>query len=116
MAELKIVEALEVEAQDVEMDGVEDVKIRWLISEADGAPNFQMRLFDVGPGGKTPLHTHDWEHEVFVLSGEGKLIFEGEERGFKEGSAVFVPPGKEHSFINTGGSSLQFICLVPTGM
>ena len=55
MADLKIMKALSVPAEDVTMEGAEKVTIRWLISKDDGAPNFAMRLFDMEPGGHSPL-------------------------------------------------------------
>ena len=113
MTDLKIGEALEIEAQDVTVEGAEGVTIRWLISKDDGAPRFQMRLFEVAPGGKTPLHTHDWEHEVYILDGEGILTFEGEEKPFSKGYYIFVPERTEHSFRNSGSGILSFLCMVP---
>ena len=113
MAELKMMSALEVGAKDVEMDGVEGVSIRWLISKDDGAPNFAMRLFEVAPGGHSPLHSHDWEHEVYIVDGSGELVFEGERRPFEKGWFIHVPTGREHQFVNTGDSVMRFLCLVP---
>lgn len=113
MAELKIGKAREIQVREVTAEGAEGVTIRWLVSKDDGAPNFQMRLFEVALGGKTPLHTHEWEHEVFILEGEGVLTFEGREHAFYAGHFVFVPGGKEHSFRNTGSGRLAFLCMVP---
>lgn len=113
MAELRIMKATEVDSSVVETEGAEKVKVRWLISKRDGAPNFAMRLFEVGPGGTSPLHAHDWEHEVFILEGSGELEFEGDRRPFSGGYFVFVPPGREHRFVNTGDSVMRFLCLVP---
>lgn len=62
----------DIPATDVEMDGAEGVKIRVIISKEDGAPNCVMRRFTIEPGGHTPYHTHNWEHEIYVLSGEGE--------------------------------------------
>ena len=63
-----------VEKSRVELEGVKGVWIRWLIGEDSGAPNFFLRLFEVEPGGHTPFHSHPFEHEVYVLSGEGRII------------------------------------------
>ena len=113
MADLKIGDGWSIEAQDVAIEGAEGVTIRWLISKNDGAPRFQMRLFEVAPGGHTPLHTHEWEHEVYILEGDGILTFEGKEHAFSAGHFVFVPEGREHSFKNTGPDRLAFLCMVP---
>jgi quercetin dioxygenase-like cupin family protein len=113
MSKLIIGGALQIPARDVITEGAAGVTIRWLISKNDGAPRFQMRLFEVAPAGHTPLHTHEWEHEVFILEGEGILTFEGDENRFSAGHFVFVPEGSEHSFRNTGPDTLRFLCIVP---
>lgn len=115
MADLKIVEARSIPAEKVTTAGAERVTIRWLISQEDGAVNFHLRLFTVSRGGKTPLHTHAWEHEVYVLAGRGTLMYEGTEYTFSTGDAIFVPSAKEHSFKNTGDVDLEFLCIVPGG-
>ena len=66
-----------VPSKPVEMEGSHGSRIRWLLSQADGTPNFAMRQFEVATGGYTPRHSHDYEHEVFVLEGEG-IVFEGD--------------------------------------
>ncbi|MDZ7859297.1 MAG: cupin domain-containing protein [Candidatus Krumholzibacteriota bacterium] len=113
MADLKINKAADVKAAEVDAEGAKNVNIRWLISENDGALNFAMRLFEIGKGGRTPFHKHSWEHEVYILEGEGRLKFESQERDFSKGYFIFVPEGKKHSFLNTGESKLRFLCVVP---
>ena len=115
MADLKITKAKSIPEEKVTAAGAERVTIRWLISHEDGAENFHLRLFTVARGGKTPLHTHTWEHEVYVLAGEGILVYEGEEYPFSREDVIFVPGAKEHSFINTGKANLEFLCIVPGG-
>ena len=63
----------EVPANDVTMEGAAGCRVRWLIGEGDKAPNFAMREFEVAPGGHTPKHFHDYEHEVYVLAGSGMV-------------------------------------------
>ena len=102
-----------VEAAAVEIDGALGVTMRMLIGPADGAPNFNMRLFEVAPGGHTPLHSHDWEHEVYVLAGTGAVCGDGADRPVRPGHCVYIPPGETHRFRNAGGETLRFLCLVP---
>jgi quercetin dioxygenase-like cupin family protein len=89
------------------------VTMRLLIGPQQGAPFFNMRLFAVEPGASTPRHSHWWEHEVYVLSGEGVLSFPGGELPIRAGAVAFVPGGEEHAFRNTGAQPLLFLCLVP---
>ncbi|UCG46158.1 MAG: cupin domain-containing protein [Phycisphaerales bacterium] len=110
---MKIVKSVDVRKSPVEMEGAKDVEIRWLISGDDGAANFAMRMFELQPGGHTPLHRHGQEHEVFVLEGKGVLVFEGAEHEFGPEHVIFVPPDTEHRFRNCGDSVLRFLCIVP---
>ncbi len=105
----------EVRQDDVDQEGAAGVKIRWIITKEDAAPNFAMREFELAPGGHTPYHTHDWEHEVFILEGEGVVASEAGEYELRPGVAVLIPPGEEHNFKNTGAGPLRFLCLVPHG-
>ena len=103
----------DVEVMIPEEKGVSGVKMRRVISEKEGAPNFVMRVFEVEPGGNTPLHDHDWEHEVFILSGNGIVVDPAGDHKVKSGDVVFVPGGEKHQFRNESGEALEFICLIP---
>jgi quercetin dioxygenase-like cupin family protein len=97
----------------VTMEGSSGCQVRWLVDASQGAPNFAMREFEVSPGGYTPKHSHPYEHEVFVLSGQG-MVLEGEvEHPLKAGDFVLVTPNEIHQFRNTGQVPLKFLCLVP---
>ena len=91
----------------------EGVSLRVVIGEKEQAPNFVMRVFDVEPGASSPRHTHDWEHEVFILSGTGRVFGGGKEVALSPGYTVFVPSMEEHQFTNTGDEVLRFVCLIP---
>lgn len=103
----------DVTAQPVEMDGAQGVQLRLLIGPQEGAPNFHMRHFAVAPGGHTPHHQHDYEHEVLVLKGAGVAVAADAERTIGPGDVVWVPPNAIHQFRNTGDAQLEFICLIP---
>ncbi len=72
-----------------------------------------MRLFEIQPGGYSPLHKHDWEHEVFILEGNGVIQDKDNKKPFKQGDILFIPPMKWHQFVNTGKEILKFLCLIP---
>jgi quercetin dioxygenase-like cupin family protein len=110
---MQIIHPKDIPAAPVVTEGAQKTTIRQLITAETGAPTFAMRLFEVEPGGHTPMHGHAWEHEVFILEGSGELR---EPRGahlFEAGEAVFVLPGETHQFVNTGSALLRFLCLIP---
>jgi quercetin dioxygenase-like cupin family protein len=112
---MKVGKAKELEARPVSEPGAASVSIRVLMGKAEGAPNFVMRQFDIAPGGTTPYHTHDWEHEVFVVSGRGKVRGKGGDSAIEAGSFVYVAPNEEHAFTCSGDSGMSFLCVVPAG-
>jgi quercetin dioxygenase-like cupin family protein len=102
----------EIENEDVP-EPAKGVKVRWLITNETGAPNFSMRKFTLEPGGHTPRHSHPWEHEVYVLTGKGIVFGGSEEEPVLPGDVVFIPVDEKHQFRNTGDEELVFLCLIP---
>ena len=113
MENLNVFRYDKVKLERVETDGASKVKVRWLITREMGAKNFAMRVFEIEPNGFTPLHTHAWEHEVFVLKGVGQLFDGKKVTPFKSDDVIFVQADEWHQFKNTGKAGLEFICLIP---
>jgi quercetin dioxygenase-like cupin family protein len=91
----------------------EKTQVRRLITKEMGAKNFVMRLFEMEPNGYSPLHSHAWEHEVFVLEGDG-VIFDGKNvTPLQPGDIAFVFPNEMHQFKNNNEKPLKFLCLIP---
>jgi quercetin dioxygenase-like cupin family protein len=104
----------QVEREPVKMDGATGVHVRWLIGDREGARNFAMRHFEIEPGGHTPRHHHPYEHEVYILDGEG-VVLEGEtEHPFRAGDSIYVPADEVHQFQNTGDRPVRFLCMIPS--
>jgi quercetin dioxygenase-like cupin family protein len=110
---VKVAHYEEVTQVPVTMEGSSGCQVRWLVDESTGAPNFAMRQFEVAPGGYTPRHSHPYEHEVFVLEGQGTVLAGDKEHPLEPGKFVLVTPGEVHQFRNTGSVPLKFLCLVP---
>jgi quercetin dioxygenase-like cupin family protein len=100
-------------AAPVSEEGASGVTIRWVISKQDGAPTFSMRVFEVEPGGYTPHHHHPWEHEIFILEGQGALVQGEKKTPFSKGDVIYMPPDEQHQIQNTSAENLEFICLIP---
>jgi quercetin dioxygenase-like cupin family protein len=113
MMPMKIVHYTEVPAENPGGE-TQGVTIRWVVSEEDGAPNYYMRVFEIAPGGYSPQHRHPWEHEIYILSGEGEMVAEDGVTGVGPGTAVFIPGEELHQIKNPGGQLLRFICTIPS--
>ncbi len=104
----------DVPLQDVTMEGAKDVKVRVVFGPADDAPTFAMRVFELAPGGHTPLHTHPFEHEAMVLDGDIAAVTEYGERPLDQGDVLLIAPDETHQFKNRSDSKpARFMCLVP---
>lgn len=108
------VNASSVSVEDLTKKGAEKVKVRYLIDERHGSDRFALRQYTVEKGGHTPLDQHEYEHQVYVLSGRG-LVREAEHspilRELSEGDAVFVPSNAVHQFINQRDEPFVFLCV-----
>lgn len=110
---MKIVAHERIPENPVTMEGAAGCTVRWLIGKADHAPTFAMREFTVEPGGHTPRHSHPYEHEVFVLEGDGVVVEGIVQHRLHAGDVIYVAPGEVHQFKNTSDHPLRFLCIVP---
>ncbi len=111
---MKIIKYTDVKATHFDNAAAKGIAARVVIGKDDGAQNFCMRVFDISPGGHTPRHTHDWEHEMFVHAGQGEIFGNGQWNPVKSGNVLLVPANEEHQIKNTGKDALLIVCLVPS--
>jgi uncharacterized cupin superfamily protein len=66
-------------------------------------PHVGVALFVLDPG--EPIGVYHWEanqEDFLVLSGEGLLLIEGEERPLRQWDFVHCPPGADHIILGAG--------------
>jgi quercetin dioxygenase-like cupin family protein len=110
---MKIIKWRKMPPTPVADEGARNTTIRVVLGPNVQAPNFVMRIFEIGPDGQTPYHSHDWEHEMYVLAGKGVCVTEDGETPLEPDDAVFMPAGRKHCFRSVGTDVLRVICLVP---
>lgn len=99
--------------QRLESPDLKDVIMKVLVSPEQGWRDHVMRLFELGRGGYTPRHAHDWPHINYIVAGRGVLHMDGKDTQIAAGSYAFVPSGCRHQFKNAGEEIFRFICIVP---
>ncbi len=89
------------------------ITIRWAIGKPEGAPHFALRVIEFEPGATFARHQHPYEHEIFVLEGDG--IAEGPDGAaeMRPGAVLYIPADEPHGYRNTGPGVLRFICVIP---
>ncbi len=110
---MKLISYSDVKATHFDNGPARGVAARVVIGKADGAQNFCMRVFAIAPGGHTPMHSHAWEHEMFVHAGSGEVFGNGKWQPMQAGKVIFIPGHEEHQMKNTGAETLVVVCLVP---
>ena len=98
-----------------ELSKADGVRKAVILDESDGAPNFRMRRYRLGPGAEVPKHTNAVEHEVHTVEGEYVVGLEDEEHTVTEGDSLLIPAGTVHWFRNESDAESSFVCMVPNG-
>lgn len=110
-----IVNADSVPIENLGKKGAEKVNVRYLVDERQGSERFALRLYSVEKGGHTPLDQHQYEHQVYVLSGQGLLKQSSDNalaiQNLRAGDTVFIPSNAVHQFINEREEPLVFLCV-----
>ena len=110
---MKIAHYTASELKPIEREGAKGFAGRLVIGRRDGAENFYMRFFEIVPDGYTPIHRHDWEHEIIIFSGKADFFSAGKWVPVSRGDTLFVSGNEEHGFKNPGDTPLVFACMVP---
>lgn len=58
--------------------------------------NFGADILSFAPGDSTELHTHPGDHILFVVEGNGFLVFNGDLHNLIRGDCYFVPGAVPH--------------------
>jgi len=112
---VKIIHYSDANPKHFDGDNVKGVTGRVLIGQTDGASNFCMRFFELSENGYSPRHSHEWEHEIIIHSGNGEVLSDGNWVPVTKGYAIFIPGNEDHQIRNTGKDPLVFVCLIPSG-
>lgn len=98
---------------DVEELALPGRYMKWL-ANADSlqANNLSVCVIRVLPGEAVrPAHSHPHSEElIYIISGSGKVMIEGEVGAVSAGSAILFEQGKVHMLKNTGSVEMKVIC------
>lgn len=68
----------------------------------------------LAPGCTIGLHTHETNSEVIcILSGTGKVLYDGAYEAVSAGSVHYCPKGHAHSLINDSEGDLTYFAVIP---
>lgn len=80
--------------------------------EGLGARQIDHRISSYEPMAHVQRHSHKVQEQIYhVLEGEGLFEYDGERRVVGPHDVIFIPPGVEHAFHNTGLRNLVFLVI-----
>jgi quercetin dioxygenase-like cupin family protein len=83
-----------------------------LASAATIPSRFELRYFEIEPGGYSSLEKHRHVHFVVALRGKGRAVVGDVVVELEPFAAVYVPPLTPHRWINPGDEPFGFLCTV----
>jgi quercetin dioxygenase-like cupin family protein len=92
--------------------------MRWLVHE-DALPARNLSFCTIRvPAGESvrPAHSHPHSEElIYILSGSGEVMVEGEVEPVRAGTAVLFEEGKVHMLRNSGDEEMKVACFFAPG-
>jgi len=89
-----------------------DVTRTELVGQHGEQTAFDVRYFEIAPGGYSSLEKHRHTHVVIGVRGVGVLSSRGEERLIRPFDIGYVPPLAVHQLHNRGDEPFGFLCIV----
>ena len=87
--------------------------LKWLFTpEMKASENFSMNVVTINPGNTVkPAHAHPGPEEIiYIVSGEGSVLIDGEVYDLRTGTAVLFKAGSIHMVRNTGQEDMKIVC------
>ena len=73
---------------------------------------FELRYFEVAPGGHSSLERHEHGHAVVIVKGKGAVRLGEATEPVSALDVVYVAPHDVHRFSADAGEGLGFLCVV----
>jgi putative monooxygenase len=75
-----------------------------LVTSRVGSTSLLNGVTTLDPGAAVPLHIHNCEESVLVMSGRGRVHIDGVETDVEPGVTTWIPTGAQHFFRNTSAT------------
>lgn len=73
---------------------------------------FEVRYFEIAPGGCSSLEYHNHSHVVICLKGKGKVRLGGKYHVLKYLDILYIAPNEIHQLSNPYKEPFGFLCIV----
>ncbi len=86
---------------------------RYTLGGASVSPSqFELRYFELAPGGYSSLEKHTHVHTIIVLRGQGRAVVGHQVFDLAPFDLLHVPPDTPHRWVNESAEPFGFLCPV----
>ncbi|MHB0877117.1 MAG: cupin domain-containing protein [Anaerolineae bacterium] len=103
---MEIVRAWEEEGVKIPSPYARTIKVLFA-PDRGNVPELTFSFALIDPGGQTDYHAHDRPELVYVVSGRGECLCEGETTPVEADVVMWVRAGERHQLHNTGAETLK---------
>ena len=103
---MKIVNAWEEKGVEIPAPYRRQIKVLFA-PDKEGVEELTFSHAILPPNGRTDYHVHDRPELIYVVSGTGICVHEGEQTIVRQDVALWVPKGEHHQLVNTGDVPLK---------
>ena len=103
---MKLVKAWEESGVEIPAPYQRQIKVLFA-PDKEGVEEITFSHAILPPNGRTDYHLHDRPELIYVVSGKGICVHEGEETSVQEDVALWIPTGEMHQMINSGDIPLK---------
>lgn len=84
--------------------------VRQIVTSDDRAKDLRACIYDVDPGKSQEINSESRSHLLYVLEGEGRFSFKGQNHIAKKGTGLYLEPGEKAS-VSAGAERLSLLHL-----
>jgi mannose-6-phosphate isomerase-like protein (cupin superfamily) len=103
---MKIVKAWEEKGVEIPAPYRRQIKVIFA-PDKEGVEELLFSHAILPPDGSTDYHSHDRGELIYIVSGHGVCVHEGQTTPIQEDVALWVPAGEKHQMINQGDVPLK---------
>ena len=100
----------ESDAEELDLPGRQ---LRWVVSKDTLQAKYcSACVIRIAPGERVrPAHSHpNGEEVIYIVTGSGRVLVNGEVSAIQAGSTVLFPQGQVHMVHNTGSVEMKVMC------
>ncbi|HNH85220.1 MAG TPA: cupin domain-containing protein [Acidobacteriota bacterium] len=95
-----------------DMPGFCGILRQTLFGQPEDAVGFEVRYFEIEPGGWSSLECHGHSHAVIGLRGKGQILLGSEVKSLGFLDLAYIGPNQIHRLANDSNETFGFICIV----